>query len=287
MREAKSDDRSMIADATPFEMQWPRISIVTPSYNQGRYIEEAIESVLSQKYPNLEYIVMDGGSTDNSIEIIEKYRNRIGILRIGRDNGQSAALVEGFNRASGELLGWLNSDDRLLPGALLRIGTYFRKNSDVVFVSGDVNLVDAQGRFVRRVCATRPCHLLAANLAVHRWPQQGCFWRKSAYDKVGGVDPSLQFSMDMDLFIRLTAIGKASRIGGPSLADFRIHERSKTSVMLHVGKQENDLLMTRYKVYDGTGVRAVLRLLWILWRVPAYIREKKYLVSNHVRALLG
>ena len=253
---------------------WPRVSIVTPSYNQGQFIEETIRSVLLQGYPSLEYIIMDGGSTDGSVEIIRKYEPWLSYLHIGPDGGQAAAIAEGFRRATGEILAWLNSDDRYRPGALVRVAHFFTTHPNVVFGNGDVNYIDAEGRFLKRIYAIRPNRFLTANLGVHSWPQQGCFWRRWAYEKAGGMDGSLQFCMDRDLFIRLVDIGPSARIAGPPLADFRMHESAKSSKLLDVAEREHRLLITRYGSLWRQRLHALLRVYWWLWTKPTSLRVR-------------
>jgi glycosyltransferase involved in cell wall biosynthesis len=126
-------------------MNWPKISIVTPSFNQGQYIEETILSVLSQNYPNLEYIIIDGGSTDDTVEIIKKYESRITYWVSEPDRGQSHAINKGLQKCTGEIFNWLNSDDWYMPGALFDVANAFRINSRAQFVSGYENHVEQSG----------------------------------------------------------------------------------------------------------------------------------------------
>src|SRR5579862_8824120 len=121
-----SEEKSRSADLRSFP--WPRITVVTPSFQQGRFLEETIRSVLGQGYPNLDYIVIDGGSTDQSVEIIQKYAAQLSYWVSEPDHGQANAVNKGFQRSTGEILGWLNSDDLLLPGALFTIGRAFARN---------------------------------------------------------------------------------------------------------------------------------------------------------------
>ncbi|MBP1465730.1 glycosyltransferase [Candidatus Chloroploca sp. M-50] len=251
---------------------WPRISIVTPSYNQGQFIEETIRSVLLQGYPNLEYIVMDGGSTDQSVEIIRKYEPWIDYVRIGPDGGQSAAIAEGFRQATGEILAWINSDDYYLPGAFSRVAQFFGLHPTVIFAVGDVDSVTADGGLIRRNYAGRPNAFLTANLGKHSWPQQGGFWQRLAYKQIGGVDPTLKFCMDRDLFIRLTRYGPSRRISGPPLACFRNHETAKSSTILNVAQFESELLTKRHGNSKLKRFTWVLEMLWWLWSRPRYIR---------------
>jgi len=258
----------------PYHQTWPRITVVTPSYNQGEYLEEAIRSVLLQNYPNLEYIIMDGGSTDNSIEIIHKYEPWLSYVHIGPDDGQSSAIAEGFQKSSGDILAWLNSDDRYLSGTLTRVAQFFDTHPECIFANGDVNYIDSDGKFKKRIYASRPNHFLTANLGKHGWPQQGCFWRRSAYEQVGGLDPSLQFCMDRDLFIRLTGLGPGKRIPGPPLADFRIHSLAKSSTIEHINKKESQMLLDKYGNPAISSKKRILNFFWLFWVKPTNLRSR-------------
>ncbi len=252
---------------------WPRISIVTPSFNQGHFLEETIRSVLLQGYPNLEYIVLDGGSADESIGIIRKYEQFLAYAHIGADEGQADAIAKGFDLATGQIMGWINSDDRYRPGSLARVGAFFAGHPDVVFGSGDVNVIDQDGRYVQRLYSVRPTRFLTANLGVHRWPQQGCFWKKDVYHKVGGIDRTLRFCMDRDLFLRIVAEGKSRRIPGPTLADFRVHPAAKSSTLLEIARAENHSIVTEYGSPLFVRHRRLLRIMWLAWTLPAIARE--------------
>lgn len=253
---------------------WPRISIVTPSYNQAPFLEETIRSVLLQGYPNLEYIVMDGGSTDGSIEIIERYRPRLSYVHIGPDGGQSAAIGEGFRHATGEIIAWLNSDDRYQPGAFARVATFFASNPRVVFASGDIYNIDASSRIIKRIYAVPLNRFLLVNRGSYVPQQQGSFWRRSTYLQVGGMNSAFRFCMDRDLFIRLTNAGQYKRIAGPPLADFRLHEEAKTSTIQDVRKRESMLLIERYGTPWARKNPWLLKLLARLWYRPVGLRRR-------------
>lgn len=245
-------------------LAWSRISIVTPSYNQGEFLEETIRSVLLQGYPNLEYIVMDGGSTDATPQILGRYESFFSYLSSAPDAGQAAAIDAGFGRAGGEILAWLNSDDLYLPGALFRVAQFFLDHPQYVFGVGDVRRIDDQSREVGSVSAITPNLFLTRNTGNHGWPQPGAFWRRGVYEAAGGLDESFDFCLDRDLFIRICRLGKAARIPGPPLAAFRAHARQKSQTLLDVSRRENALLLERY----GTPVLRPLRgLLGQLWRV--------------------
>lgn len=269
-----TEESLQLPDTMPDGRPWPRVSIVTPSYNQGQFIEETLRSVLLQGYPDLEYIIMDGGSTDRSVEIIRKYEPWLSYVHIGPDGGQAAAIGEGFRHATGEILAWLNSDDRYRPGALARVACFFTTHPKVVFGNGDVNYIDTEGQFRQRIYAIRPNRFLTANLGVHGWPQQGCFWRHWAYKRVGGIDGSLRFCMDRDLFIRLTGVGPGRRIPGPPLADFRIHDQAKSSMLLDVAQREGAALIAKYGATRFHLPQWFLRLLWRLWYKPTSLRAR-------------
>lgn len=251
---------------------WPRISIVTPSYNQAPFIEETIRSVLLQGYPDLEYVIMDGGSTDGSVEIIRRYEPWLGYVHVGSDEGQAAAIREGFRHTTGEILAYLNSDDIYLPGALGRAAQFFARRPRVVLANGDAYLVDVNGRAVRRWYALRPNRFLTANMCKQNWAQPACFWRSWAYERVGGVDPALRYCLDLDLFIRLMGVGPGRRIPGPPLAAFRLHEQAKSATMLDVYRQETAALIEKYRHPRLRGREGLLRWMWRWWHRPLGVR---------------
>jgi len=269
-----TEESQQLTDLMSHGRPWPRISIVTPSYNQERFIEETIRSVLLQGYPDLEYVIMDGGSTDGSVEIIRKYQTWLSYVHIGSDAGQSAAIGEGFSHATGGILAWLNSDDRYHPGTLRRVAQFLVRNSRVVLSNGDANVVDVDGRTIRRWYAMQPNRFLAANFGVQDWPQQACFWRSQAYKKAGGMDRSLQYCLDLDLFIRLMGVGRSGRIPGPPLADFRVHDRAKSSTIVHVHDEERAALVERYGNPRMRSRERLLRLMRRWWRRPTILRSR-------------
>lgn len=214
---------------------WPKISIVTPSYNQGQYLEETIRSVLMQGYPNLEYIIMDGGSTDDSIEIIKKYAPWLTYWVSEKDKGQADAIYRGFGRATGEIAGWLNSDDMLLPGALCKVATSFNRN-EIGFVFGNRLVINETGEVIRKEYP--PSHITRFHYSLGQHvPQETSFWRRSLYDAVGGLNSGLFFTMDYDLYVRLWKVTKAKKIRS-FIGCFRVHADSKTTMHLDVMHKE-------------------------------------------------
>lgn len=254
------------ATGTPDGQPWPRITVVTPSYNQGQFIEETVRSVLLQRYPNLEYIVMDGGSTDGTLDIIRQYEPWLAHWQSGKDNGQADAIATGFAMATGEILCWLNSDDLLLPGALIKAGSYLASNPLVDCVVGGAIAINQEGRLVcgrlglpRIVMGERETLktlLLRGGLSFY---QQASFWRRDAYNVAGGLDPRLIFAMDYDLYLKLAQRKSFGHLRS-LLACFRVHSSSKTSTLQDVRWRECTELWDRYGRNDyPTAYRALYR----------------------------
>jgi len=206
----------------------PLVSIVTPSFNQGKFIEQTIQSVLSQDYRNLEYIVVDGGSSDNTLDVLRKHEGELKWIS-ERDDGQSAAINKGFRLAKGEILAWLNSDDVYLPGAISKAVEYLAENRDVMMVYGEGNIIDEDGRIKSRFPHTQSRFDLWR--LIH-WGdyilQQSTFFRRDIFDSIGMLDETLHYGMDWDLFIR---IGERFRVGylPEYLACIREYADSKTA----------------------------------------------------------
>lgn len=237
----------------------PRISVVTPSFNQARFVEATLRSVLGQGYPNLEYIVVDGGSSDGTVEVLERYRPFLSSLLIEPDNGQSDAIAKGFERATGDIQGWLNSDDELAPGTLRAVGEFFRDHADVDVLYGDVALIDAEGVLIREVPAAE-FHFKTLLLDHPVVPQQGAFWRRRAYCMAGGLDRSLRFCMDFDLWVRLHQSGAHFARLRRVLGKFRLHGEAKTALLTEVHRDEHASIVCRVLGRDPTLIeRAVTR----------------------------
>jgi glycosyltransferase involved in cell wall biosynthesis len=238
-------------------MPLPRISLVTPSYNQAAYLEQAIESVLSQGYPDLEYQVLDGGSSDASAEIIRRHAGRLHRWRSASDQGQAATLAEGFAQATGEVLGWLNSDDYLEPGTLQAIGEAFAANPDADIVYGDLRTVDQGGRRLFHSHLVLDLRILAVESPYVA--QQAMFWRRSIYQRAGGIDPSYRFAMDFDLVVRMLLAGARSLKLRRVLANFRLHPESKSSHLLAVCDAEVERTRARHGLGRGGPVSRTIR----------------------------
>jgi glycosyltransferase involved in cell wall biosynthesis len=206
--------------------RYPRITIITPSFNQGQYIEDTIKSVLDQAYPDLEYFVIDGGSTDNTLEVIKKYSDRITYWISEKDSGQSNAINKGFRKATGDIINWINSDDQLMPGSLHAIAGYFNQHKDVTLIHGRIEY------FGEGITSFTSANLSAANLeqkymAHICMPQPASFYRKQLLDEQGLLDESLHFSMDTDLFVRAGLHYKILQVEDV-FSRFRLHAASKS-----------------------------------------------------------
>lgn len=224
------------------DTSFPKITIITPSYNQADFLEATIRSVLMQNYPNLEYIVIDGGSTDGSIEIISHYQDRLAYWVSEPDTGQCQALNKGFVRATGDWMAWLNSDDIFLPGALWTVARTIRSNVECDWIVGAVDFVDADLKPVgvfKPVFRTNDwldfvCTKLKNGTAL---PQAGSFWSRKAWDAAGKLDESLHYAMDHEYWGRLAYNGFRPICLEQILALFRLHQQGKTA------RGENEFLV--------------------------------------------
>jgi glycosyltransferase involved in cell wall biosynthesis len=203
----------------------PRITVVTPSFNQAAFLERTIRSVLNQGYPNLEYIVMDGGSTDGSVEIIRRYADRLAHWTSGPDEGQAAAIRAGWVRATGDVLAWLNSDDFYQDGALRFVGERFADDPRLELLYGRCELVDPSNSKLGYVGEPFSRVIMLASHDVV--PQPAAFMRATAVALAGGLDTSLHYAMDFDLFMRL-AERQPPRFVPRLLAGATIHPATKT-----------------------------------------------------------
>jgi len=223
------------------------ISIVTPCFQGQHYLEETIQSVIDQRYPNLEYCIQDGGSNDDSINIIKKHEEHLHYWDSRQDNGQSQALNRGFVHTQGEVMAYLNADDLLLPGSLHYVSDFFIKNPDVDVIYGHRILIDSQSNEIGRWVMPSHCHY---TITWHDFiPQETLFWRRSIWDKAGGyIDESKQFAMDWELIMRLREV-RAKFVRLPRfLGAFRVHDEMKSIQNLDtVGVEEMNLIRAKYR----------------------------------------
>jgi glycosyltransferase involved in cell wall biosynthesis len=222
----------------------PRVTVVTPSFNQARYLARNLDSVASQKGVKVEHILLDGGSSDHTLEVIRVHGKHLAYWRSEKDAGQTMALVEGFERATGQIFGWINSDDYLWDEhALRRVAEAFAVHPEAAMVSGDTVLVADDETPVMMDMVLRPsARQMRCNMAV---PQQSTFWRADAYRAVGGIDKNFKYCMDFDLFQRLSQDRKMVRIPH-ILAAFRLQPDSKTATWGDVFRREVAICQNRY-----------------------------------------
>jgi glycosyltransferase involved in cell wall biosynthesis len=249
----------------------PLVSIITPSYNQTQFLERTIQSVLDQDYPYIEYIIVDGGSTDGSLEIIQKHQARLAWWVSEQDKGQTDAINKGFNRARGDILAWLNSDDTYNPGAVGAAVKYLIDHPETAMVYAECNFIDEQDRVIGKFNAAQTDLRRLREGYVHI-PQQTMFFRAKYWKELGPLDPSFYFAMDYDLWTRIAAHAPIKYLPGKTWANFRIHTTSKTNVADERGWQE----MLRVHYRDGGGffslivakyyLRKIIGPLW-KWRI--------------------
>lgn len=221
----------------------PRISIVTPSFNQGRFIEETIRSVIDQDYPDIEHIVVDGASTDETLEVLQRYTGKIRWLS-EPDHGQADAINKGLRMATGDILAYLNSDDAYLPGAFASAAAAFARHPEVGLAYGDCYAVDENGQRYGLIRG-HPYNVKRMIMRGEFVPQQAAFWSRQVMDTVGMFDASLHFCMDHDYFIRIGQRFPGFYLGQP-LANFRFHGASKTVSLEDKHWRESMAVSRRY-----------------------------------------
>jgi len=235
-------DESILLKRDP---SFPKISIVTTSYNQREFIERTILSVLNQNYPNLEYIIIDGWSNDGSVEIIKKYEKFLSYWVSEPDNGQSSALKKGFDNCTGEIMAFLNSDDTYCPGVLNKIADLFKRNPEVDVIYGAINLIDRDDNILARRDMSGSCFDFSILLFESSLPQQAVFWRRDIYLKSGGIDSSFLFCMDKDLWVRFRLLGVKFLRVNEVLANFRFHGSNKTLTLNDIRIKEDLFIIER------------------------------------------
>lgn len=227
-----TEESTPLDDRRPDGSPRPRVTVVTPSYDQGRFLEGAIRSVLLQGYLDVELIVIDGGSTDDSVAIIRRYEKWIACWVSERDRGQSHATNKGFERATGEIRGWLCSDDLLAKDALSTVGGYFADHPDCRWLGGATDFVELEtGRVLKPSARIEPgpglIHFWRFGTPGYTMPQPSIFWRKSLWDEAGTLREELHLSMDFDLWLRFEEKARLQSIGSV-LAIGRLYEGCKT-----------------------------------------------------------
>jgi glycosyltransferase involved in cell wall biosynthesis len=255
----------------------PRITVVTPSLNQGAYLEEAIRSVLSQGYPNLEYVVMDGGSTDGTGAILAKYSDVLDRVESGPDGGQSAAINCAFEGATGDILCWLNSDDLLAEGALWAVATRLGGRARAMLI-GDSGFFEESWSGVYQPDRRRPTWVEMAYDA-RTFPQPSVFWTADLWRVAGPLDENLFFAMDYDLWLRMRPLAHAEIYLDRVLSITRIHPRQKGRLALQEGREDEFANQRAFAAVRAARARGETRagfLARIWWRrVRQAIRSRR------------
>lgn len=243
-----------------------KISIVTPSYNQGQYLEETIQSVMDQQYPDLEYIIMDGGSTDNSVEIIKKYESRLAHWVSKPDGGQADAINKGFKMATGDILAWLNSDDYYRPDTLKQVSEWFERD-DLKIVFGECALYHEKSGKVKasKVFEFAKSHKIEYSDYII---QPSSFWTRKTFERVGELNIDLNYTFDWDWFIRAKRAGVHFQAVDKIWSVYRYHEQHKTGTggdrreleLANIYKQYHSELLSRKYLLRRTMQDKILRL---------------------------
>lgn len=218
----------------------PLVSIVTPSFNQGVFLQETIESVLGQNYEPIEYLVIDGGSTDNSVDVIRSYAERLAYWVSEPDRGQSHAINKGLQHCTGSIIGWLNSDDTLMPDTVARVVEAMQESPMVVH--GSVRLIDFAGKIIARPKLAKRSREFGPQAVVGEGlvNQPGSFWNRAAMERAGVLDEDLNYIMDYELWVRMALAGaEFKRLADPPLATYRLTSDTKTvSALYKIGLEK-------------------------------------------------
>jgi glycosyltransferase involved in cell wall biosynthesis len=259
----------------------PKISVVVPSFNQAKYLELTLCSILDQNYPILELIVIDGGSKDESPEIIRKYEKHMKFWCSEPDGGQVRGIIKGFSHATGEILCFLNSDDLLEPGSLREVGEYFSSHPHVDVAYGNSTWIDASGTFLRRqkeIFFSRFLWMYTYNYI----PGMSTFWRRTIYDRVGGLNPTFQLAFDADLWIRFSEHGTIKHVAR-QWSRMRYYPEQKNRRLREQSDQEDRAIRLRYwknntvpKTYN------LLRMIAISIRIVCKLLTGCYCLNYHI-----
>ncbi|HSP63305.1 MAG TPA: glycosyltransferase family 2 protein [Pyrinomonadaceae bacterium] len=232
----------------------PKLSIVTPSFNQGQFLEETILSVLDQKYSNLEYIIIDGGSTDESVEIIRRYEKHLSFWVSEKDRGQVDAIDKGLGRATGDIFAYLNSDDLYLPGAFAAVVDHFNANPDDEWLCGDTIFFSQSLEAAKPIGTVVPRSAAQALSWAYKAPQPGMFWRRELLGD--GFDEQWRYCFDHELYVRLLLANHQCRHLPVTIAAYRLHPDSKTVAEGDLFDREFDAIANIYEPrLEGSGQR--------------------------------
>lgn len=253
----------------------PRVSLVVPSFNQAKYLTSTLESILSQGYPNLELFVVDGGSTDGSVDIIKAFQKELTWWVSEPDSGQANAINKGFSRSSGEIMAWLNSDDLLLPGALFAIAKELNEYPECDVVYGQRILINEDGKDIGKWLV--PNHDNNVIKYADFIPQETLFWRRSLWDKAGAsLDESFQFALDWDLILKFVEHKARFKVLNKFIGAFRFHPEQKTVAQISdTGFEEMERLRKQHAGLEYKSKRYNMKMrLFLYWfLIKAKVKE--------------
>ena len=259
----------------------PKISIITPSFNQAEFLERTLLSVHDQGYSNLEHIVIDGGSTDGSVDIIKKYQSRLAYWVSEPDKGQVDAINKGLKRATGEWVAWQNSDDIYYPGAFHGLAKAASQNSGVDLIIGNMMLIDQADRNLRDIHYVVPTYksLLAEGMVL---TNQAAFWRRSVHNEISWLNESLHYSFDYEWFLRLIKGRKAAHVN-ETWGGYRLHEATKTNNF------EERFIQERKEIMQGRMLPAWLKRLYQVRRLGLMVAQGDffYIARGLLRRISG
>ncbi len=271
---------------------YPKITVVTPSFNQGEFLEETILSVTGQNYPNLEYIVCDGGSTDNSIDVIKKYEERISWWCSEKDKGQTDAINKGFRRATGDIVGWINSDDVMLPNSLFVIADFYKKHPECEFANGVVVDIARDGTILKFT------HLIMSKFFMEHGcytiGQPGMFWKRALFEKLAYLDETFHAKMDIEWLIRNYEADTKVMLLNKPIAAIRIYGETKTAMGGDIWRNDALKIKERYGGKYSPNNYGFYRLLFYFWKMIKgcyfnnwlYGRKYQGLKYNQLKILL-
>jgi glycosyltransferase involved in cell wall biosynthesis len=255
----------------------PLVSVITPSFQGAKFIEDTIVSIRDQSYERIEHIVMDGGSTDETAEIVARHADTVSRFVSEPDGGQADAIHKGFQLATGDVLCWLNADDTFATDAITAsVAAMLKSGADVVY--GDMSLIDEDGNKIgeRRLSPLprfgRQQGFVMGTLGLY---QPASFWTRELLEKVGGVDPSFQFAMDNDLFVKFAAAGASFWYTGKIVTNFRVHAGSKTSTMRDVAAQDQARIAARWP-RRGAVYRQAIGAYHRAWKLGYHLSRGRF-----------